>query len=137
MEASLAVGSTAAASMEGSTGVAFMDTSLGVGSMVEDFTADFTGVHSWGLALAPTTTDTIPTLRVQRRWWLLRRPSPHTYPLWLARSPDPSLRMKKDPPANRWALLAPRCTNAPSDRVQTSTKARPSRLYISRIGARH
>src|ERR1700738_3422793 len=54
----------------------------------------------------------ILSLRVQRRllrrWWLLRRPSPRTYPLWLARSPDPSLRMKKDPPANRWVLLAAR-----------------------------
>lgn len=42
------------------TEVAFTEASL-VGSTVEDFTADFTGVGLWGLALGPTTTDTIPT----------------------------------------------------------------------------
>ena len=41
------------------TEVAFTEASL-VGSTVEDFTADFTGVGLWGLALGPTTTA-IPT----------------------------------------------------------------------------
>jgi hypothetical protein len=44
-----------------SMAVAFMEASLAVGSTVEDFTVDFTDVRLWGLALDPTTTDTIPT----------------------------------------------------------------------------
>ena len=50
-----------AASMAG----AFMGASLAVGSTVEDFTedftADFTDARLQGLALDPTTTNTIPT----------------------------------------------------------------------------
>ena len=45
--------------------VALVEASLAVGSTVEDFTedftADFTDVRLQGLALDPTTTDTIPT----------------------------------------------------------------------------
>jgi hypothetical protein len=57
---------TAAALVEAaSTAVAFMEASLAVGSTVEDFTedftADFTDARLQGLALDPTTTDTIPT----------------------------------------------------------------------------
>jgi|NGEPerStandDraft_6_1074524.scaffolds.fasta_scaffold44480_4 hypothetical protein len=50
----------AAVAVMEATEVAFTEASL-VGSTVEDFTADFTGVGLWGLALGPTTTDTIPT----------------------------------------------------------------------------
>jgi hypothetical protein len=78
--------------------VAFMEASLAVGSTVEDFTedftADFTDVRLQGLALGPTTTDTIPTRTTTlRRWRLLHRPSPRDDTLRLASSSRPSLRM--------------------------------------------
>ena len=56
-----AVVTAAALAKAASTAVAFMEASLAVGSTVEDFTEDFTDARLQGLALDPTTTDTIPT----------------------------------------------------------------------------
>jgi len=83
------------------------------------FHGGFHRVRLQGLALGPTTTDTIPTRTTTlRRWRLLHRPSPRDDTLRLASSSRPSLRINiftgKTPASTRRVCLA---RNASADLV--------------------